>query len=48
MSMSANPSFELLLLGDFSLRRRDRSPGLIPISSKKARALLAYVRASDD
>jgi DNA-binding SARP family transcriptional activator/TolB-like protein/Tfp pilus assembly protein PilF len=43
MLMSASPRFELRLLGDFSLRCPDRSPDVIPISSKKARALLAYV-----
>ena len=43
MLMSSNLQFELRLLGDFSLRCPDRSPDIIPISSKKARVLLAYV-----
>ena len=43
MVMSAGPQFELRLLGDFSLRCPSRSHDVIPISSKKARALLGYV-----
>ena len=41
--MSAGPQFELRLLGDFSFRCPTRSPDVIPIASKKARALLGYV-----
>lgn len=40
--MSASPRFELQLCGRFGLRCLSQSPDLIPISSKKARALLAY------
>ena len=42
-SPSASPQFELQLMGGFGLRCRGHSPDPIIISSKKARALLAYV-----
>lgn len=45
--MSASPRFELQLMGTFSLRCSSHSPDLILISSKKARALLAYVAMQD-
>jgi DNA-binding SARP family transcriptional activator/TolB-like protein len=41
--MSADPQFRLQLLGGFGLRHATSSDGAIFISSKKARALLAYV-----
>jgi DNA-binding SARP family transcriptional activator/TolB-like protein/Tfp pilus assembly protein PilF len=42
-SPSTSPQFELQLMGGFGLRCRGHSPDPIIISSKKARALLAYV-----
>jgi len=46
-SSSASAQFELQLMGDFALRCPGRSPDLISISSKKARALLAYLSMQD-
>lgn len=45
--MSAIAQFELRLLGHFSLRCAGGTPDIVAISSKKARALLAYVAMQD-
>lgn len=42
-SLGTTVQFELQLMGGFCLRHCGQSPGLIVISSKKARVLLAYV-----
>jgi DNA-binding SARP family transcriptional activator len=41
--MSADRAFELQLLGEFGLRHSPPAEAVIAVSSKKARALLAYV-----
>jgi DNA-binding SARP family transcriptional activator/TolB-like protein/Flp pilus assembly protein TadD len=45
--MNADPKFQLCLLGGFSLRCATQSHGGVAISSKKARALLAYIAMQD-